>query len=268
MQLLVLLLVFCVVLLICWCLNGKQTEEAFRVPAKDINAAIIFACYHIDKYDYEFVKRWHKTATFYVVVNGDSTEWDQKVKSLDNVRYAIRENEGYDVGAWKDAMKRWGNELKNYDTVVFSNNSCIYALDLRDFLTKADGYDMYGLYPHSRVKYALLRVFDKKFRFLHTYFIAIGKSLYNSKDFKDYWDDLPVIKTHDEACVRHECRFSDYFDALGYRIGVYIYPVKAEWVYDDDPRQDNAPYKREFVKRKADDSTIKRFVESVYKRRQ
>lgn len=253
---------------LCYWLKCKRIDEAFTVPSKEINSAIIFACYHIDKYDYEFVKKWHKIVTFYVVVNGEPTEWDQRVKALDNVHYMIRDNEGYDVGAWKDAMKRWDNVLKTYDSVIFSNNSCIYAIDLRDFLTKADGYDMYGLYPHSRVKHAVLRLFDNSFRFLHTYFIMIGKQLYNSNDFKEYWDNLPKIRTHDEACLRHECRFSKHFDDLGYRIGVYIYPVKAEWVYDDDPRQDNAPYKREFVKRKADDSTIKRFVDLVYNRKQ
>lgn len=258
------LLVICMVICLCWWLNRDRLREAFTVPAKDINSAIIFACYRIDSYDYEFIKKWHKTATFYVVVNGDPTDWDQKVKSLDGVRYMLRENEGYDTTAWKVAMERWREELNAYDSVVLANNSCIYAIDLIDVLTKADGYDMYGLYAHSKTMNPLdLNITAG--RFLHTYFIVVGRDLYNSDDFKEYWDGMPRIRNHTDACIKHENRFSKHFDKLGYRIGVYMYVVQPEWVYDEDPRSVDAKYRREFVKRKANDEYIKRFVETVYR---
>ena len=259
--LLALILILAIVIAImCTC-----RKEAFTIPSKDINSAIVFACYSIDKFDYEFIKKWCDTATFYIVVNGNPTEWDDKVKDLSNVRYMRRANSGYDTTAWKEAMIRWENELRDYDSVVLANNSCIYAIDLIDILSKADGYDMYGLYKHSKINPDIL-MSNPKYRFLHTYFIVIGKRLYNSGDFKEYWCKMPEIKHHDDACIHHENRFSMYFDSLGYRIGVYICNINPEVIYEADPRPANAPYRREFVKRKVSKNVLDEFMEKVYKK--
>ena len=105
--------------------------ESFTVPETTINAAILFACFKINEHDYAFIEKWYKDIDFYVVVNGEPTEWDSKVIELiGNDRYLNRENKGYDVFAWKTGINTWRDKLNGYDLVGLVNNSCIYAFDL------------------------------------------------------------------------------------------------------------------------------------------
>lgn len=247
----IILVLFIAILIIDFIACRSQKIERFEVPAKTITAAAIFAAHKMDEFDYKFIDKWKDIITFYVVVNGDATEWDDKIKNIDGVKYMNRENKGYDVYAWKAAMEKWNAELSQYDMVILMNNSCIYNNDFRDLLIHADGYDMFGLYPES----SNFSLFFKNgvlpgTRNIQSYCIVIGKSLYNSDDFKKYWKEMPKITGHVSAVHNHEFRFGKHFDKLGYRIGVYIYPVCGEWVYDRDKRLDHDKFKLGFIKRK------------------
>lgn len=221
--------------------------EAFTYPELTIRPAILFTGYRLDKDDYEFVERWHKDIDFFVVVNGAPTEWDSKIVELiGSDRYINRENKGYDTTAWKEGLTRWYDELKRYDLVALVNNSCIYKVDLRSVFLHAKDYDMYGL-GHTK-GYGQW--------FLNTYFIVVGRALFNSDDFMDYWHKLPKINGYLDACVKHEWKFSRHFKDRGYKCGVYDLTNQSHSIHRADKKIDDK-YHREFIKRKTIDRDSK-----------
>ena len=253
------LIVIIVAIIACSIVGGVK-HESFTVPETNINAAILFACFKINEHDYAFIEKWHKDIDFYVVVNGDPTEWDSKVIELiGNDRYFNRENKGYDVFAWKTGINIWRDKLNEYDLVGLVNNSCIYAFDLKDLFTKAHGYDMYGVYQHSGYPFVIGSMLFAHDRFLHSYFIIISKQLFSSEDFTKYWDSKKKIYGHDHAVLTHEKPFAKHFEKLGYRIGVYSCNINYDWIHNDDRRPDNGVYHREFIKNKALKSNPKMF---------
>ena len=228
---------------------SMTNDETFTYPELTVRPAIVFAGYKLDKFDYDFIKRWHDDISFFVVVNGDPTEWDQKVINLIGIdRYLNRENRGYDTVAWKEGLIRWKDKLQSYDMVALVNNSCIYKVDLRSVFLHARDYDMYGL-GHTK-GYGQW--------FLNTYFIVIGRGLFNSSDFNDYWKDLPNIRGYLDACIRHEWKFSEHFRRLGYKCGVYDLTNQEHTVHRPDKIIDDK-YHREFIKRK----TIKKYPQTI-----
>ena len=214
--------------------------ESFTYPELTIRPVILFTGYRLDKNDYNFIERWYKDIDFFVVVNGTPTDWDNEViKLIGSDRYLNRENKGYDTIAWKEGLLRWYEELKGYDLVAFVNNSCIYKVDLRSVFLHAKDYDLYGL-GHTK-GYGQW--------FLNTYFIVIGNALFSSKDFMNYWNNLPKINGYLDACIKHEWKFSNHFKKLGYKCGVYDLTNQSHRVHRADKKIDDK-YHREFIKRK------------------
>ena len=237
--------------------------ESFAVPAKEVNGAVLFAVYEFDEDDYEFVKRWYEDIDFYVVVNGDPTEWDAKIIDLIGSEcYIKRPNIGYDAWAWKEGLAAWKSQLAEYDLVGLVNNSCIYAVDMKKLFEHAIDYDMYGLYQDVPRLYSCSGQ-----HFLQSYCIIINKRLFTTKAFSDYWDRLPKIATFKQAVRLHECRFTDHFYNLGYKIGSYYSPVYRESVYSPAKRNQNGYY-REFLKYKElkkYPNSHRRFIEDMHR---
>ena len=215
--------------------------ESFTVPETTINAAILFACFKINEHDYAFIEKWYKDIDFYVVVNGEPTEWDSKVIELiGNDRYLNRENKGYDAGAWKAGIYKWKEHLNGYDLVGLVNNSCIYKVNLHSIFLHANDYDLYSLGQ------TLVQPF---IWFLNAYFIVISKRLFTSDDFMKYWDKLPNTNGYVRSATRHEWRFANHFKRLGYKCGVYDITRQNAFVYAID-KEKHDKYHREFIKNK------------------
>ena len=186
----ILIIVIC--LLYCICRKPVISDsgvviESFKYPEMNINAAILYTVYKADKYDYEFVEKWHKDIAFYIVNNGVETEWFKKMKELPGVHVLTRENKGWDLGGWKAGIEYWP-ELAKYDTVALVNNSCVYLIDVYTFFAKSIGYDMYG------ISQCICRVLPYH---LSATFIAVSKNLYNSDVFKEHWKKARMNGKHD-----------------------------------------------------------------------
>ena len=226
-----------------------KRREHFVYPERNINAAILFAAYKLNEHDYSFIQAWNSEIPFYVVVNGEPTEWDNKViQIVGEDRYINRPNEGYDAYAWKEGITRWKDQLSEYDSVALINNSCIYGIDMKKFFAHAIDYDMYGLHPNCLTTFKWHKLSIRHHtQHLQSYCIAIGKRLFNSDDFRKYWDELPEITSLITAIMRHELRFSEHFYELGYKLGTYTFPLYFESVYKQ-PSRKHGRYYREFIK--------------------
>lgn len=154
-----------------------------------------------------------------IVINGFINEIGKNKleKISDNIIY--RENVGFDFTAYKECFIKYVEEIidNNYFEVVFFNNSFygpIFPFD--EMFSKMDKNlsDFWGI--------TLYNSDNKIDTHIQSYFIAVRKNLYNTKDFFNYWQQLPIIKTYQDAINHGELTFTNYFDNLGYKYSTYI----------------------------------------------
>lgn len=214
----------------------KPRQENFEVASYNINAACLYAAHNIEQVDVDFIMKYAEQIPFYVVNNGELTEAGKQLKNSDIIKLLVRDNKGYDAGAWKEGIKEWENELKQFDLVLFINNSCIYGIDLYRFCEHAIDFDLYshgftwtrGQKPHP----------DPHF---NTYMYSFHKRLFNSQDFRDYWDAIDSNNGgHDEAVHNNEYVIQKYFKERGYKLGNYITMDTIE-LYDFHPTRNYSP---------------------------
>lgn len=162
-----------------------------------------------------------------VISNGNISDDGKKVFSKYTDRVIERENAGFDVGAYKDALTIMGWEnLCEYDEVILMNYTImgpIYPLqemfdsmDERDIdywgptISHETDFDPFGTNPYGYLP-----------DHIQTHFLTIRNSLLVSKEFRDYWRKMPFIETYQQSVGRHESFFTKHFADMGYKWDVY-----------------------------------------------
>ena len=136
-----------------------------------------------------------------------------------------RENVGFDVGAYKEALLTLGREeMAKYDEVILMNYTLagpvctlapmFAAMDARPEL------DFWGLTRHYAMK-------SRRFggnvpEHLQSHFLALRPRLFTSDDFWRYWQEMELPASYEQSVIRHETRFTPYFAAKGYTWDSYV----------------------------------------------
>lgn len=161
------------------------------------------------------------------VSNGELTK-----KSKEDVEVLIddlieRENRGFDVWAYKEALEYYGfDTIENYDEVVLMNFTIMGPISslesMFDDMNSRDldfwGITKYHMYPENpyEIEYGCIP------EHIQSHFIAIRNKMLKSKDFKSYWLNMPSIKSYIDAVSKHEAIFTRKFADLGYNWDVYV----------------------------------------------
>lgn len=174
-----------------------------------------------------------------VVVNGYANEEGQlKFRSVCD-EILIRENIGFDVWAYKEGMAHYGWEaLAAYDELVmlnFTNFGPVYPFSEMFHEMNERDLDFWGVvmrygFPHDPYKLCKYGYIPDH---ISTSFMVVRNSLLTSKDFIDYWDNMPMINSYDESVCYHEAIFTEDFKRKGYKCGNYINAedLKEYWDY-------------------------------------
>ena len=222
-------------------------KESFVAQTPEINAACLFACANFDPDDYAVVYDHSTDIPFYIIHNGPLTDDAKKATTLPNVTIDERENEGWDLGAWKYGINKYYNELSNYSHVILANNSCIYANNWRELLANGFGYDMYG-----HLKYSCSD--DPNGFNLMSWHTIVSNKLFTSKDFKDWFDKL--TPTSRDYCIeQHETKFAKHFNDLGYTVGISAYNGKLGYVGGMLKKKEKTPKTEKALRRWMNDYT-------------
>lgn len=182
----------------------------------------------IRDYNLFFIKSLKDVADKIVVVsNGSLTDNSlDSIKSLD-VDIFIRENKGFDVWAYKEALEyiNWKN-VKKYKELILCNFTCygpIYPFsEMFNEMGKRE-CDFWGVAKHPEQKNYLLP--NQKgwiYEHIMSYFIVVRHSMLNSPNFKYYWDNVPEIKTKTESTAYHETVFTKHFEELGFKSDSFV----------------------------------------------
>jgi rhamnosyltransferase len=140
-----------------------------------------------------------------------------------------RENEGFDVWAYKTAIEHIGwDTLKDYDELVLMNFTVFGPLfPLSEVFAWADSQDIdfWGITKHYSMPQ---HPFGKNFAYKHlpehiqSYFLAVRQPLLTSDAHISYWQDMPKVLSYMDSICYHECRFTQLFRDKGYSFDVFV----------------------------------------------
>lgn len=202
-----------------------------RYDFENSKRVLIYCIYepseNLKKYKYIFLKELSRLAdSVYIVINGDLSFVDRK--KLEKIgELFIRENQDYDVGAFKYAIQKLKKEkLSCYDQLLMVNDTNVGLFgdlnEVFEFFSKKK-VDFWGITRGEKQKDQLaINRYGYIPNHLQSFFIVIEKTLLMDNKFYEYFDQLPTIKTRDEAILYHETVFTKYFSDLGYRYRSYV----------------------------------------------
>lgn len=162
-----------------------------------------------------------------VVSNGQLTEESLKKLKRLNIDIYTRENKGFDVWAYKDAMDYIGwKDIVACDELILCNFTCygpIYPFqEMFDTMAQRN-CDFWGAAKHpEQQNYLLPNNQGWIYEHIMSYFMVIRHNMLVSPYFKEYWDNIPEIKTKTESTAYHETVFTKHFEKLGFKSDAFV----------------------------------------------
>ena len=161
----------------------------------------------------------HVSTSLVVAVNGRLLDKNKKVV-LDMVdELVIRDNIGFDVGAWKYVMTKhlgW-SKIKEFDELVLTNDSYYGPFfpinEMFDTMAEKN-LDFWGVTKHGSTK--MLE------EHLQSYFLVIRRNMLLSPYFQKYWEKQRNYRIFYHAISKHETVFTKYFEKHGFKWEPYI----------------------------------------------
>ncbi|GHT81561.1 LPS biosynthesis protein [Actinomycetota bacterium] len=163
----------------------------------------------------------------YIVVNGSLTDDSKsKVEKLGDVHF--RENVGLDSQAYKEAMLDIGWEkLQEYDEILHINDTLVGPIyPFSETFQKMDAQDLdfWGLtkYHEHRDDRSTPYKLGYLPEHINTSFMAWRKSIVQSVEFQNYWNNLPVFESYWDITNEHETQLTKHFSDLGFVYSVSV----------------------------------------------
>ena len=186
------------------------------------------------------------------IVNGTVNDAGMNILSHYCDPVIVRDNSGYDAAAYKRGFiyASQNLDLNSYDEMIFFNDTVfgpIYPFsEVFDKMDKKTDIDFWGITRCNAVEVSKDKFEHEGFipEHVQSYFLAIRSKLMKSKDFSDYWDNLPIIKSYDDAVYYNEISFTRHFSSMGYKWATYI---EESW-YDDYHEYVLMSYPKELLK--------------------
>jgi len=161
-----------------------------------------------------------------VVINGPIQL--QGMKELNKLadQIYIRENIGYDGGAYQDILLNYISclELQEYDELILFNNTFFGPfLPWQHIFSSFERIktDFWGLSkwiqgPSSMQGYPYL------LEHVQAYFLVIRKQILINKCFRTFWEKMPLPMSYNEAIRNFEVAFTTYFKSYGFQYKTWI----------------------------------------------
>jgi rhamnosyltransferase len=150
--------------------------------------------------------------------------------------FLIRENEGFDVWAYRAALEHIGwDELSHFDEILFFNHTFYGPIfPFSEMFSEMDQRhcDFWGISAHKAMRPNPVDIRKSELPFhLNSHFIAVRRSLHQSKAFRDYWTRMVPINSYMDSVAKHETVFTAHFQALGYICSVLLDPERYKTPY-------------------------------------
>lgn len=163
-----------------------------------------------------------------VVVNGEICN-ESYCKLANEVDYiVVRENKGYDAGAYKEILLNYCN-VNEWDEIVLFNGT-FYGpfVEWKTIFEKMQKYDFWGLYKNI--------TYEKTY--LASFFLVFEKNLIREKLFMHFWEQMELPDSYFSDFKVFEEPLVEYFSNAGY--------TWSDWYSENGGiKEDNVPiYKK------------------------
>ena len=216
--------------------NGFSYLKTFNncMPISESNPkkrVTIFVHYQpdntISSHDIKTIKCLSKLSTEFVFVSNSmlSPEETRKIESYVS-KIIIRENKGYDFGAWRDALFQYGfNNPEEYDQLVLVNNSVFGPLyDLIDVFAEMErkSLDFWGITVHPEMHGDLYLEKDIVPEHIQSYFMVFEKQVFCSDVFKEFWASVEDAVQQKNVIAKYETEFTQILARHGFKYDVFL----------------------------------------------
>lgn len=160
-----------------------------------------------------------------LVTNGTLREEDRMWALHHGIDPMERENAGFDVGAYRHVLLTLGREkICAYEELVLMNYTLAGPVcplqNMFDAMEQRTDLDFWGLTRHYAMR-------SRRFggnvpEHLQSHFLAIRKSLLQQDAFWAYWQSMCLPRSYEESVIRHETRFTSYFETRGFSWDSYV----------------------------------------------
>lgn len=205
----------------------NQKHPAKFIDTESAKRLAIFCFYdsngHAAKYIRPFLTDLMNNVTDLVVVaNGKVDDEARAMFSQFTDRIIVRDNVGLDAAAYRQVMLTLGwPTLLSYDEVICLNDTVLGPVyPFKEMFAEMDSrkVDFWGItaYHEETVNGQFIPTH------LQAYWHAYRRSLVASRDFQEYWQNLPTWKSYADVTHKHEIPFTSYFAQRGYSWSAYI----------------------------------------------
>ena len=181
-----------------------------------MNRATVFVHYDrhniVDDYVYFYLRELQYNSSYLVFVS--TTQLSQEdVITLSKYcsQVIIRENIGYDFMSYKIGLESF--DYASYDEVLICNDS-VYGpfISLETIFEEMQkkGCDFWGMTDNSDMAYHL-----------QSYFLVFRKSVLQSREFYNFWNEVTVLHNKDDLIEQYEVGLSKVLLENGFKSAVY-----------------------------------------------
>lgn len=158
-------------------------------------------------------------AELVLVTNGTLSRESRDWVAVAGLRLIERENTGFDVGAYRQALLALGREtVSGYEELILMNYTLAGPVcslkPMLDAMQTHPELDFWGLTRHYAMRSR--RFGGQVPEHLQSHFLAIRQNMMQTDAFWDYWQKMELPRSYEESVIRHETRFTRYFSELGY----------------------------------------------------
>jgi rhamnosyltransferase len=161
-----------------------------------------------------------------VVISNSPLSNEQRNKlSVFCDKILLRENKGFDFGAWKDALLRDGWEnISRYDSVTLMNDTCFGPIfDLETiYLDMEKNTDFWGLTNYKNEKFGMPKSHKPIPEHIQSYFICFKKKVVDSGPFKAFWENVKYENKIEKVIQKYETQFTKILTKAGFRYSVFL----------------------------------------------
>ena len=183
----------------------------------------------VDGYVEYFLRDFYNNVDELVIVSNGRLRASERDKlAYFTTRVIERVNEGFDIWGYKAGMDYVGWErLCEFDEVILANNTMLGPIyPLSDMFESMAGKDLdfWGITRHYAFDFDPYGYTEYGYvpEHIQSYFMVFRKSMVSSYDFQDYWNDLPMLATYEEAVGYHETCFTKRFADKGFLWDTYV----------------------------------------------
>jgi lipopolysaccharide biosynthesis protein len=145
----------------------------------------------------------------------------------------VRPNSGFDVACYQEALTRYigWNALREFDEVLLLNYTFYGPIfPFSEMFDEMESRDVHfwgitafkGPVPNEFTGSGVIPFH------IQSHFIAVRRQMFDTFEFRDYWEKMPKIESYVDSILKHESKFTEHFAKMGFRYSLYSDPKKYE----------------------------------------